>query len=90
MPWFQHWQTGEKREWRTDNEGIISRLHGLGWLPVDVSVDSPVDLSALPENVQALLPYRTADEVRKATDDELLALDGVGPATVRKIREALR
>lgn len=85
MPWFQHWKTGEKREWRTDNQGIINRLHILGWLPVDVG------LSSLPENLRGLLAkYKTSDEVRKATDDELLALDGVGPATLRKIREALQ
>lgn len=85
MPWFQHWKTGERREWRTDNQGIINRLHGLGWLPVDV------DLSLLPQNLRDLLAgYKTADAVRKASDDELLALDGVGPATLRKIREALQ
>ena len=31
----------------------------------------------------------TADDVRRMTDEALLALDGVGPATVRKIRKVL-
>ena len=31
----------------------------------------------------------TADDVRGTTDEALLALDGVGPATVRKIRKVL-
>lgn len=34
--------------------------------------------------------YTSAESVRAATDDELLALDGVGPATLKKIRAATR
>lgn len=32
--------------------------------------------------------YTTLERARAASDDELLALDGVGPATVKAIRDA--
>jgi len=86
MPTFKHRITGEQREWRTDNANIFDRLHNLGWRIVVEDA-----LLQLPENLRALLvSYNTADEVRKASDDELLALGGIGPATLRKIREALQ
>lgn len=46
----------------------------------------------LPERVEDVLlksGYRTIDALQSASDEELLALDGVGPATLRKIRRAL-
>jgi hypothetical protein len=36
----------------------------------------------------ALAGLRSADAVRAASDDDLLAIDGVGPATLKKIRAA--
>lgn len=38
----------------------------------------------------AMAGYRTADDVRAAPDDELLAVEGIGPAAVKRLREATR
>jgi hypothetical protein len=32
--------------------------------------------------------YDTADAIQAATDEQLLAIDGIGPATLKRIREA--
>jgi hypothetical protein len=34
--------------------------------------------------------FETGEQIRNATDDQLLAVDGIGPATVEKLREATR
>lgn len=48
MPYFQHAQTGERREWRTDNEEIIRRLARMGW--VQVAAPATVDPDEAPDD----------------------------------------
>ena len=45
----------------------------------------------LPEQASLLVEmgFSTIQDVRDATDEELLAIDGIGPAKLRKVREAL-
>ena len=66
------------------------------WVEVDIDAAAPAwhefgGLALGDRVVEALVDAGlvTADDVRGTTDEALLALDGVGPATVRKIRKVL-
>lgn len=66
------------------------------WVEVDIDAAAPAwhefgGLALGDRVVEALVDAGlvTADDVRGMTDEALLALDGVGPATVRKIRKVL-
>lgn len=52
---------------------------------IDAALSGP-ESSELPKEVVAA-GYDTPEKVRAATDEDLLAIDGVGKATVRKLRE---
>jgi DNA uptake protein ComE-like DNA-binding protein len=55
----------------------------IGGTPVDDALDD----AALAEKLKAA-GYDTAEKVSAASDDELRAIPGVGPASVAKIRAA--
>lgn len=61
--------------------------------PASLAVDLPDALGGLPEGVVEALAtggFVAVDQVRQASDAALLALPGIGRATVRKIREVTR
>lgn len=70
------------------NEGVRRRiLERSGWRRVGTPAGLAEDLPG--RDVLAAHGYTSAEMVRAARDDDLLALPGIGPATLAKLREAL-
>lgn len=56
------------------------------------TIEAITQLAGLDDEIKAKLMaagYETNAAVHEATDDELLAIEGIGSATLRKIRDAL-
>jgi hypothetical protein len=66
------------------HRGFVKETEQSGDNADELSVSSDAGREALVD-----AGYDTDDKVRAATDDELLALDGVGAKTLEKIREAV-
>ena len=60
--------------------------------PKENEPQTPIELSGLPERTIALLlgsEYNTMESVLKASDEELRAIEGLGPQRLAQIRELL-
>ena len=75
-----------------EREIMADILEGLAGSRVVQDETDLEDLSGIEEALAGVLNeagYLTKDQLRQATDEELLAIKGIGPATVEKIRASL-
>ncbi len=99
MVTLQNKRTGEQRTWATDNADIVARLVRRGWVVVD-ALPSPAPVVAAPlelagrdggQVVELLRAagYTTLEQIRAASDETLLAINGIGARRLADIRTAV-
>ena len=104
MVTLQNKRTGEQRTWATDNADIVARLVRRGWVVVDAS-PSPAPVVAAPVAAAPLeltgrdggqvvellraAGYTTLEQIRAASDESLLAINGIGARRLADIRTAV-
>lgn len=99
MVTLQNKSTGERRTWATDNADIVARLVRRGWVAVDALpspapvVASPLELAGRDGGQVAELlraaGYTTLEQIRAASDESLLAINGIGARRLADIRTAV-
>ncbi len=99
MVTLQNKRTGEQRTWATDNADIVARLVRRGWVVAD-ALPSPAPVVAAPleltgrdggQVVELLRAagYTTLEQIRAASDETLLAINGIGARRLADIRTAV-
>lgn len=73
-------------------DDVLTRLVGSTNEPTEGPARAPYLGPAIPESLQHAIwqaGFDTPDKIREADDEELLAIPGVGRATLSRIREAV-